>query len=224
VRVVPPASVPEADPAPRIMVVAANEAAALEKIFDALGYQWPPATENSAHASLPAIAVRELPGDIDNLPVDACKAMFFRVVAPLIAAENQQLREQREFLQRTFAQHVKLPKNSATASRVRSIARRFKVEGDLDAPATRARLLARVDVIRGALALAQAANDGGWGRSRCAREANNLFGMWTWDERQGMRPKERAKNARYFVRVFDSLRASVGNYLHTINVGPAYEE
>src|SRR5690606_13043522 len=64
----------------------------------------------------------------------------------------------------------------------------------------------------------------GWGRSRFAREANNLFGMWTWDERQGIRPKERAKNARYFVRVFDSLRASVGNYLHTINIGPAYEE
>ncbi|HEX6929066.1 MAG TPA: glucosaminidase domain-containing protein [Gammaproteobacteria bacterium] len=207
-----------------ITVISASQVSELEVIFDALGYHWPPASDGEEHAMLPAIAVQEMPEDIDSLPVDARKAMFFRVLAPLIAAENRLLREQREFLQKTFARYPRLPESGAVTARVRAIASRFNVSGDLDAPETRAQLLGRVDIVPAPLALAQAANESGWGRSRFAREANNLFGMWTWDEDRGIRPKARAKNARYFVRVYDSLRASVRSYLHTINIGPAYRE
>lgn len=211
--------------APEITVIAASQAAELERIFDALDYRWPPATPGSEHhAVLPAIAVRKMPADIDALSVDARKAMFFRVLAPLIAAENRKLREQREFLLHVFEEYSRIPDSGAIASRVRNIARHFEVAGDLDLAATRQQLLRRVDIVPSALALAQAANESGWGRSRFALEANNLYGMWTWDKSQGIRPRERAEDARYFVRVFDNLRGSVGNYLHTINIGPAYRE
>src|SRR5690606_22874822 len=51
-----------------------------------------------------------------------------------------------------------------------------------------------------------------------------LFGMWTWDSNAGIAPMKRAAHAKHFVRVFDDLRAAVANYLHTINVGPAYRD
>ncbi|MFO7857402.1 MAG: glucosaminidase domain-containing protein, partial [Ectothiorhodospiraceae bacterium] len=73
------------------------------------------------------------------------------------------------------------------------------------------------------MAMAQAANESGWGRSRFAKEANNLFGVWTWDPEHGLRPERRAEGASHFVRVFPDLRASVRNYLYTINIGSAYE-
>ncbi len=219
---------PQPEPPPvsaGFTVVTASQAAELETVFEALGYRWPPvAADAQSHAFVPAIAVREMPADIDTLSVDARKAMFFRVLAPLVAAENHALREQRRFLLQAFAKYPQLPESGGIATRVRAIASRFNVGGNLDSPETRERLLRRVDTVPAALALAQAANESGWGRSRFAREANNLYGMWTWDKSKGMRPKERAKNARYFVRVFDDLRASVRNYLHTINIGPAYRE
>jgi cytochrome c oxidase subunit 2 len=81
-----------------------------------------------------------------------------------------------------------------------------------------------VDAVPAALVLAQAANESGWGTSRFAQEANNLFGMWTWDKDAGLLPERRAANARHFVRVFNNLRGAVDNYLHTINTGPAYRE
>ncbi|HEX7047018.1 MAG TPA: glucosaminidase domain-containing protein [Gammaproteobacteria bacterium] len=223
VRVMPQ---PEpSDIAPGIMTITASQVSELDAVFEALGYHWPPTTGDSqSHAIVPAIAVREMPVDIDTLTVDARKAIFFRVLAPLVAAENRQLREERDFLLQAFEQYPQLPKSGAITSRVRAIASRFNVSGNLDSPEVRTRLLHRVDIVPAALALAQAANESGWGRSRFTREANNLFGMWTWDKSQGIRPKERAKNARYFIRVFDSLRGSVSNYLHTINIGPAYRE
>jgi len=199
-----------------------NEAAKLEAVFDELNYDWPPALP--APGNVPPIAVRAMPVDIATLSVERRKAIFFRVLAPMIAAENRKLREQREFLVTTFAEFSVLPESGPIASRVQSIASRFNVAGDLDRKANRDTLLRRVDIVPAALVLAQAANESGWGTSRFVREANNLFGMWTWDESAGLAPKRRAKNATHFIRVFDDLHSAVRNYLHTINVGPAYRE
>lgn len=206
-----------------LAVINATEAAELAAVFRALDYAWPPAAPVDA-GTVPPVAVSAVPGDLDTLSVDERKSIFFRILAPLVAMENRKLREQRRFLETTFSEFDALPATSAVSERVREIARHFGITGDLDSPAIRERLLRRVDVVPAALVIAQAANESGWGTSRFAREANNLFGMWTWDPESGLAPRQRDEDARHFIRVFDNLRAAVENYLHTINVGSAYRE
>lgn len=200
----------------------ATEAAALEAVFDELNYMWPPSQPEPG--AVPPLAVRAMPTDLATLDVDRRKSIFFRILAPLVAAENRKLREQREFLLATFDDYPTLPPSGPIASRVQSIASRFNVAGDLDRRNNRELLLRRVDTVPAALVLAQAANESGWGTSRFVREANNVFGMWTWDRKSGLLPKRRNEDATHFIRVFDNLQAAVNNYLHTINIGPAYRE
>jgi len=71
--------------------------------------------------------------------------------------------------------------------------------------------------------LAQAAIESGWGTSRFALQGNSLFGQWTWVEGNGIAPTERAEGATHSVKAFDSLRASVRDYLLNLNTNKAYE-
>lgn len=199
-----------------------QEAVRLEAVFDELNYAWPPAESTSG--TVPPIAVSAMPVDLHTLPVQRRKTLFFRILAPMVAAENRKLLEQRKFVLDAFARFPSLPESGPVTSRLHAIARRFNVGGNLDLAKNRRALLRRVDAVPAALVLAQAANESGWGTSRFAREANNLFGMWTWDESAGLAPLRRAENATHFVRVFDDLHSAVQNYLHTINAGPAYRE
>ena len=102
------------------------------------------------------------------------------------------------------------------------LAELYRVNGDLNDPLVRDILLRRVDEVPPALVLAQAANESAWGNSRFAREANNLFGQWTYKQDLGMVPARRDEGARHYVRVFPDLRSSVRAYLRNINIGHAY--
>jgi Bax protein len=87
-----------------------------------------------------------------------------------------------------------------------------------------AALKARVDIIPASLALAQAANESGWGTSRFVREGNALFGQWTWDSSQGIAPKDRQEGkGNYSVRSFPDLGGSVSAYMRNLNTHSAYK-
>lgn len=85
-------------------------------------------------------------------------------------------------------------------------------------------LLKRVNTIPTSLALAQAANESGWGTSRFAKKGNNYFGMWCYSEGCGYVPKSRRKGAQHEVRKFASPAKSVEAYVHNINTHRAYRE
>lgn len=72
--------------------------------------------------------------------------------------------------------------------------------------------------------IAQAALESGWGESRFAKEANNLFGIRTWSkEVPGLRPLG-VKNTTWKVRIFDTKCGSVKEYIRLLNEHPAYKE
>jgi len=71
--------------------------------------------------------------------------------------------------------------------------------------------------------LAQAANESGWGSSRFAKQANNLFGEWTFTPGQGIVPKNRPAGASYEVKRFSSLYQSIRSYARNINTHWAYK-
>jgi len=84
-------------------------------------------------------------------------------------------------------------------------------------------LLLRVDEVPTDLILAQAAIESAWGKSRFAREGNNLFGEWCYHQGCGMVPRRRSAGASHEVRFFRSPTLSVRAYLHNINTGKTYK-
>jgi|TARA_B110000483_G_C18038782_1_gene481731 Bax protein len=86
-----------------------------------------------------------------------------------------------------------------------------------------ATLLRRVDVIPASLALAQAANESGWGTSRFAREGNNYYGQWCFKRGCGMVPNDRGTGDIHEVAVFNSPSDSIASYLRNINSHKAYK-
>ncbi|WP_241546900.1 glucosaminidase domain-containing protein [Thiohalobacter thiocyanaticus] len=194
--------------------IRADQAAQLQRLFDHHDYRWPP------QGKVPPLGILSLPPDLDTLDVDQKKSLFFRTLLPLVLAENARLRERRRFAHDALNRLETL--TGSEGRRLQRLARQYGAEGALDAPATRTTLLRRVDIIPPALVLAQAANESGWGTSRFAVEANNLFGIWTYEASAGLTPGERNVDARHYVRAYPSLQRAVRDYLHNLNIGHAY--
>ena len=73
--------------------------------------------------------------------------------------------------------------------------------------------------------IGQAALESGWGSSRFAKEANNLFGIRTFTESvPHLRPQGIDKWPGWGVRVFASKCDSVKEYVRLLNEHPAYEK
>ena len=73
--------------------------------------------------------------------------------------------------------------------------------------------------------VAQAALESGWGTSRFAREANNLFGIRTYDKDIPHMLIEGAKKwPGWGVRIFPTKCQGVQYFVNLLNTHPAYEE
>ena len=81
----------------------------------------------------------------------------------------------------------------------------------------------RMDIIPVSLAIAQAANESGWGTSRFALEGNALFGQWTWSKK-GISPKNKDPDQSHKILQFQILKASVRAYKNNLNTHNAYKE
>ncbi|HSN17374.1 MAG TPA: glucosaminidase domain-containing protein, partial [Gammaproteobacteria bacterium] len=192
-------------------------AEALKNIFSSEDYGWPP------QDTVPPYAVQNLPYGLDTLDRDEKKTVFYRALLPIVLAENSRIWNERVFLLQQFGQGAVDVRSDAGGEVIR-IAGRYRVDGDINDPATRDTLLRRVDVVPVTLVLAQAAQESGWGTSRFALESNNLFGIWTWDEDEGSVPLNRPDDATHMVRIYPDIETSVRAYLHNINIGFAYTD
>lgn len=152
-----------------------------------------------------------------NLPVKVKKEVFFRLMTPLILLSNEKILKQRQFI--TNAE--------LTSSQLKTLALKYKVikaENEVMTPELKKSLLMRVDILPPSLALAQAAEESGWGTSRFTREGNAYFGQWDFSGK-GMAPKEQRKElGNYGLARFDSPLASVEGYMFNINTSFAYEK
>ena len=73
--------------------------------------------------------------------------------------------------------------------------------------------------------IGQAALESGWGTSRFAKEANNLFGIRTWEKSSPhLMPQGIVKWPGWGVRIFPSKCDSVKEYVRLLNEHPAYED
>ena len=83
-------------------------------------------------------------------------------------------------------------------------------------------LWTRVDVVPPSLALAQSAEESGWGTSRFAAEGNAFYGQWTWGD-NAITPKEQRKElGNYGIAAFESIQESICAYMLNLNTHNAY--
>ena len=201
--------------------VAVDGVSDLQRLFADLDYTWPPPPGRS----VPRIAIEPLPLDYTLIEdVQTRKSTFFRVLLPMVLAENARVLHQRQQLEEVLRQESPPAADSPRGRFRRGLMEEYRVQGDPGAAGPRAELLRRVDMIPVALVLAQAANESGWGTSRFARLGNNLFGVWTYREGAGIVPAARPEGETHALRIFDSLRDSVRDHLHNLNIGHAYGE
>jgi len=162
------------------------------------------------------IYLTKLPKDLKTLGDTKTKReLFIKIVLPLILDVNKQITDDRKKLFKI------LGKNFNTVGERVWLNRRFKQykieDHDL------AKLKMRMDTIPVSMALAQAANESGWGTSRFALEGNALFGQWTWSKK-GISPKNKDPNQGHKVLQFQILKASVTAYKNNLNTHNAYKE
>jgi len=191
----------------------------MESYFRKVSYTWIPASG----ASVPPIEVSAIPADISKVKeVSRKKSIFFRALLPLVLEENDLiLRQQSKLLAlqlKSFDQWT--PNEHLWFSELLDW---YRLPIQSPDQVLFSELLARVDSIPTELVLAQAANESGWGTSRFARIGNNLFGMWTFNDKNGLIPKQRAKGEKHAVQVFASLRESVRAYMRNLNTHKAYQ-
>jgi Bax protein len=156
--------------------------------------------------------------------VDARKEAFFGFLTDFVEGENARIMDTREKLLPLNAVVAQdFPLSAPERKILHGIAVDYRLDPETVSEADLVReLMLRVDIIPTSLVLAQAANESAWGTSRFAREGNNIFGQWCFDEGCGLVPERRAYNASHEVRAFDSVESSVRAYFSNINTNQTY--
>ena len=73
------------------------------------------------------------------------------------------------------------------------------------------------------IVIAQAIHESAWGNSRFSKEANNLFGIRTWNENMPQIKPKGVKNTPWGIIKFKDKCGSVDYYYHLINHHNAYD-
>ena len=170
--------------------------------------------------TVPRLLVDRIPNDIALIESPAeRKRLFIKLALPLILHANERITADRGrliALREKIARAAAMPSDHAWLD---GLADRYGLETpDLDA------LLRRVDVIPPSLALAQGAEESGWGTSRFVREGNAIFGQRTFDKGAGLVPNNRDADKKHEVKAFNGLMDSVASYMTNLNTHQAYVE
>jgi Bax protein len=182
-------------------------------LFDDLGYNL---TAVRAGQKVKPIYLTMMPKDLSAFGnIKKKRDLFIKIILPLILDENAKIQDDRKRLFKIVSKNFNTPGEKVW------LKRRFKEYKIEDKDLTE--LKERMDIIPVSIAIAQAANESGWGTSRFALEGNALFGQWTWSNK-GITPKDKDSNKNHKVLQFQILKASVRAYKNNLNTHNAYRE
>jgi len=198
-------------------VTLADSTGKLWDIFREIGYEIDGVRE---HGQVPRLFLASLPPDLRELTgVSKRKITFIKSTLPLILHVNELILQDRQRLISIRNGMADGPVTDEDKAWLQEISKHYGA----DRPEPEA-LLKRVDIIPPSLAIAQAAEESGWGTSRFAREGNALFGQRAYKaHRQGIVPNERGEGKAFKVRAFDHLIDGVKAYAHNLNSHFAYK-
>jgi Bax protein len=160
------------------------------------------------------------------IDIEEKKRSFFEFLRPVIDSENTRVLVERAKLLDLYKQYRgNIIFSMEEKEWFRDLKAKYRVKDNVDDPEhVWIELISRVDMLPIELALTQAAKESGWGTSRFAKMANNMFGQWCFTDGCGIVPINREEGAKHEVRKFTSVNESVRSYIHNLNTHAAYEE
>ena len=193
------------------------------RLFNEIGYtaeKW-----QAGIRVVPRIEITEIPQRwqkmAQTIPVSDKKNIFFRLTGSGILQANEKITNERERL--LAAINNKDIDNNEWLAALAVKYQVIKQESDKLDHSTLTELKKRVDIVPPSLALAQAAEESGWGTSRFAIKGNSLFGQWDFSG-QGIKPEEqRTQLGNYGIAAFDSPQDSIEAYMLNLNTHSAYQ-
>ena len=199
-------------------------------LFEKLNYT-PKAWQEGVRA-VPRVYLTNVParwrgGSSQKTSILQKKQIFFRVLAPLVLHSNEVIAADRERLLKLAAQANRSESDRAWLAELAKRYRLASPEHGVEIPDFRKameELKRRVDIVPASLALAQAAEESGWGTSRFADLGNAVFGQWTWGGKGIVPERQRAGMGDYKVAAYDTLLESVQGYMLNINTNGSYRE
>jgi Bax protein len=173
------------------------------------------------HGTVPRRFLANLPSDLRDIRIAGeRKVMFIKTALPLILHVNELILYDRDRIEVLAA---KLEDGETLSADEQDWLAGKAEEYRLD-KVDLAEMLRRVDIIPPSLALAQSAEESGWGTSRFAQQGNALFGQRIFKGTNGIVPKRRDKGKTHRVRTFSHLIEGVKSYARNLNGHPAYKK
>ena len=216
------------EPAPQVAVVPVKQAGITFEVTDAAGLfdkfeqmNYSLALVRDGTGTVPPVYLVRLPKDLVTLGSAAeRKRLFIKSILPLILKANEDiLAARRELVDVAARMAAGTALGHAKRRWLDDLAASYGVDpGDVTA------LLRRVDIIPPSLAIAQAAEESGWGTSRFALEGNALYGQRTFRQGGGMVPVRRDRGKWHEVKAFRGLPHSVATYMKNLNTHGGYAE
>lgn len=150
---------------------------------------------------------------LDSLPSPDVKKLFISAILPAILVSKYHLSELRSEIHELANKENWTPEDSAFYHQIKN---EYKAS-DLD------NLLLRLSTVPNSIVLGQAALESGWGKSRFFREANNIFGMWSYNsDEPRLSALQKREDKTVHVRVYENLSQSIDDYFKTLATARAY--
>jgi len=174
---------------------------------------------------LPLIGERWGTTSSKEITVENKKRLFFRTLAPLILRADELIMVDRKRLgaiRTSFKQDNSIGRKDQ--SWILKLAKIYKINTDKGQVTASLfdELWVKVDIVPVSLALAQAAEESGWGTSRFAALGNAVYGQWTWGNNAITPEKQRKELGNYGIASFGTLQESVCAYMLNLNTHNAY--
>lgn len=150
--------------------------------------------------------------DLSNVDVKQKKEAFIHLMLPSILIAKRELAETRKTVSELIHTKRELTKNEMNY--LDRLKEDYKCKESID-------LLSKLQTHPTSIVIAQAAIESGWGTSRFYREANNLFGVWSYNKSEPrIKAAEDREGKAVYVKKYRSLSTSILSYFKTLARGP----
>jgi uncharacterized FlgJ-related protein len=198
------------------------------ELFEELNYTpaaWQSGIREVPRVYLPMIGDKWGSTTSKEITVENKKQLFFRGLAPLILRANELImidRDRLKNIRSSFEKNKTAPEKDQVW--LQKLAQVYKVnltDGQVTSSVLD-ELWQKTDIVPVSLALAQAAEESGWGTSRFAAEGNSVYGQWSWGKNAITPEKQRKELGNYGIASFETLQQSVCAYMLNLNTHNAY--
>jgi len=144
------------------------------------------------------------------MTVQEKKSHFKALIVPAVNDAYLELMAQYQAVEKSI-------KSGKEKGKIEQLKRDYKVTSD-------AELLMALKPHPRSIAIAQAAMESAWATSRFFTQANNVFGVWSFDEDEPrIAALQKRGNKTIWVKKYPSVKASIMDYYRTLGRGDAYK-